>query len=140
MRINWKIWGQDTYFIWQSSSSHLYWSTDEEAILKQMLEEKKNIQETMKALPRFSPDSLRTKCLRDYDQSPLHSRDFRLDSCLSVADFETLARYNIPIEEIARLRGMDILAKDKKGNAYYRRPYDGKVKAKDGAFFMGILA
>ncbi len=137
MRINWKIWGQDTYLIWQSSSSHLYWSEDEEAILARMLQEKRCINETMKALPRFSPDSLRTKCLRDYGYSPFTFQGFRLDSCLSVADFEALALYNIPIEEIARLRGMDILAKDKEGNAYYRRPYDGKMKAKDGAFFVG---
>jgi hypothetical protein len=64
MRIKWKLWGQDNYIIWQSNSSHLNWSKEEEHILKSALESGTTVQDAMQLLPRFSPDSLRTKCLQ----------------------------------------------------------------------------
>jgi hypothetical protein len=137
MCINWKIWGQDIYVIWQSASSHLVWREEERDALRRIVEEKSDIQEILRLLPRFSYDSIYTKCLDDYGSSPYPFHGYRLDSCLSLQDYDVLARYNIPMERIAQLKGMTVLARDREGNAYYRRAYDGRVKSQDGAFFTG---
>ena len=136
MCIKWKLWGQDTYIVWQSSSSHLTWTAAEEDILNQALANNSDLQELMQTLPRFSPDSIRTKCLRDYGYSPYPFVGWRLDGCLSLEDYDVLERYHIPLEWVAELRGMTALARDKEGKGYYRRPYDGRVKAEDGAYFI----
>ncbi len=137
MRIKWKLWGQDNYIIWQSNSSHLNWSKEEEHILKSALESGTTVQDAMQLLPRFSPDSLRTKCLRDYGYSPYPFTGWKLDGYLSMLDREVLDHYNINLRDIAELRGMTVQSRDKDGNIYYRRPYNGKVKSHDGAFFIG---
>jgi hypothetical protein len=137
MRINWKIWGQDNYVIWQSSSSHLVWTEEERGMLKRMVEAQSDIQEILKSLPRFSYDSIYTKCMDNYGYSPYPFHGYRLDSCLSLQDYDILACYNIPMESIAQLKGMTVLARDRERNAYYRRAYDGRVKSRDGAFFIG---
>ncbi|HJT58633.1 MAG TPA: recombinase family protein [Ktedonobacteraceae bacterium] len=137
MRINWKIWGQDIYVIWQSSSSHLVWTKEEHDTLKRMVEAQSDIQEILNLLPRFSYDSIYTKCLDDFAHSPYPFHGYRLDSCLSIQDYDVLARYNIPMESIALLKNMTVIARDKEGNTYYRRAYDGRVKSQDGAFFIG---
>jgi hypothetical protein len=143
MCIKWKIWGEDTYIIWQSYQSHLKWTGEEEQTLKRMLEEKRDVQEILDALPRFSYDSIYTKCKRDCDKfgievNPFSFQGWRLDSCLTEEDREIIARYNIPMEEIARLKNMTTIGRDKQGNTYYRRALNGKIGlGKDGAFFMG---
>lgn len=136
MHINWKIWGQDTYFIWQSAPTRIMWSEEDTEILKHLVEKQSDIQKVLEALPKYSYDSICTKCLRDYKRPVFPFQGFRLDSCLTIKDVEALTSYNIPMAEIAKLKGMTRLGKGRDGKECFMRPKQEQVKSKDGAFFI----
>jgi hypothetical protein len=133
MCIKWALWGQDFYLIWQTTSSHLVWTPEEEETLKSMIDKKKSMQEIQNVLTRFSYDAIYTKCLRDYRQASLFPfRGYRLDSCFSLADYSVLERYNLSMEDIAKVKGITKLSKDQDGNLYYRRLRGKQERARAG--------
>jgi hypothetical protein len=73
------------------------------------------------------------QCLRDYRQASLFPfRGYRLDSCFSLADYSVLERYNLSMEDIAKVKGITKLSKDQDGNLYYRRLRGKQERARAG--------